>query len=248
MIYVVLNGHLFDLQVWFQNRRAKARRKGIKSTPHHSAEDNFPSILGDKYLYSSTSSPHLSMVHQQPMAPPQQQMQPIRNTEQDLFNHSADYLGYPQYSCPMSRERLAMKQPSSRVYHQNMSSNVSMGNQHFYNNMASVMGFNSQSVDLGKGHIQMPMQNNYAMDYTGFQPNKTMPCEMNGNIPPIQVPMSESCSGLNAFPAEIPFHMAAGQTDACKESSPISDSGVSDRSTEYGSDWEEDLTTVLNIL
>ncbi|XP_069810645.1 homeobox protein Mix.1-like [Dendropsophus ebraccatus] len=234
------------IQVWFQNRRAKARRKGVKSTPHHSSEDHFSTILGDKYLYSSTSTPHLSMVHQQPMAPPQQQMQPMKNTDQELFNQGADYLGYPQYSRPVSRQGHIVKQASSRVYHQNMPSNISMGNQHYYNNVASVMGFNNQNVDLGSGHIQM--QNNYAMDYSGFQPNKTMSCEMSGNIPPIQVPVAESCTRLNGFPSEIPFQMAAMQTDFYKQSSPISDSGVSDRSTEYGSDWDEDLTSVLNSL
>ncbi|XP_040286158.1 homeobox protein Mix.1-like [Bufo bufo] len=236
------------IQVWFQNRRAKARRKGVKSTPHHSAEDHFSNILGDKYLYSSTSAPHLSMVHQQPMVPPQQQMQPIGNTEEDFFNQSADYLGYPQYSCMVSRQRVMMKQTSSRVYHQNMSSNISMGNQHFYNNMASVMGVNSQGMDLGRGHVQMPMQNNYAMDYPSFQRNKTIPCEMNGNIPATQVSTGASCTGLSGFPANIPYHISAVQTDICKKSSHISDSGVSDRSTEYGSDWDEDLTSVLNSL
>ncbi|XP_056419398.1 homeobox protein Mix.2-like [Hyla sarda] len=236
------------IQVWFQNRRAKARRKGVKSTPHHSSEGHFSTILGDKYLYSSTSAPHLSMVHQQPMSSPQNQMQPIGNTEQDLFNQSADYLGYAQYSCPVSRQRLIMKQASARVHHQNMASNISMGNQHFYNNMASVRGFNSQSMDLGRGHIEMPTQNNYTMDYSAFQPNKAIPCEMNGNIQPTQVPLADSYTGLNAFPADIPFHVPGMQTDLFKQSSPVSDSGVSDRSTEYGSDWDEDLTSVLNSL
>ncbi|XP_075720735.1 homeobox protein Mix.1-like [Rhinoderma darwinii] len=226
------------IQVWFQNRRAKARRKGVKSTPNHSADDNFPSTLEDMYLYSSTSAPHPSMVHQQQMAPVQQQMQPLGNPEQDMFNQSSEYLGYPQYSCSVSSQRLIMKQASSRVYSQN---------QHFSNNTASAMGFTSQTMDLGRGDIQMSMQNNYAMDCTSFQPNKTVPCEMNGSIPPIQVSTSASCTGPNAFPAEIPFHALATQTDG-KQSSPISDSGVSDRSTEYGSDWDEDLTLVLNSL
>ncbi|KAG8550180.1 hypothetical protein GDO81_027888 [Engystomops pustulosus] len=228
------------IQVWFQNRRAKARRKGIKSTPHHSAEDHYSSVLGDKYMYS-TSAPHLNMVQQQQMTPSQPQMQPNGIMEQELYNQSTDYLGYPQYACAMSRPRMMMKPASSTVYHQNMSS--TMGNQQFYNNI----GFNNQSMDLGQGHTQMPMYNNYGTDYSGFQPNKTIPSEMSANIPPIQVSTSDSCSGLNGFPAGVPFHMSA-VTNFSKQSSPISDSGVSDRSTEFGSDWEEDLTSVLNSL
>ncbi|CAN2387482.1 positive regulation of mesoderm development [Pristimantis euphronides] len=222
------------IQVWFQNRRAKARRKGVKSSPHPSAQDHFSSIVEGKYSYSSTSA-HLSVVHHQPMGPPQQQMVPIGNMKrEELFDQSANYLGYSQYSHPVSRQSLILKQASSTVYHQNMSSNISTGSQQF-NNMA----FNSQSMD-----IQMPI--NYTMDYTDFPPNKTTPCEMTGNVPPMQVSTADSCTGLNNFPADIPLNTSVMLTG--KRKSPISDSGVSDRSTEYGSDWDEDLTSVLNGL
>ncbi|XP_066450901.1 homeobox protein MIXL1 [Eleutherodactylus coqui] len=225
------------IQVWFQNRRAKARRKGVKSTPHHSAGGHFSGFLEDKYSYSPTSAPHFSMVHHQPMGSPQQQMEPIEHMEQDPCNQSADYIGYPQYSFPVSRQTILMKQASPTVHHQNISSNISMGNHH--SNMAPVMGFSSQNMD-----IQMP--NNNAMDYTGFQANKTIPCEMNGTIQPTQVSTADFCSRRNAIPAHIPLRMSAMQIG--KQRSPISDSGVSDRSTEYGSDWDEDLNLVLNSL
>lgn len=221
------------LQVWFQNRRAKARRKGVKST-NSLAEEPYSSSLGDnKYMYSSTPTPH---VHQQQILNCQEEVQPMSNPQQEYFQQP-EILGYPQYSCQVSR-----------VYQQTMASNLPTGSQqHYYNHINPAMGFNNQGIDLSRGQFQANM--NYTMDYSNVLPNKTTSPDMSVNFPTIPVStVPDTCFGLNSFPTQAHYPMAAIQNDLFKQRSPISDSGVSDRSTEYGSDWDEDLTAVLNSL
>ncbi|XP_073529678.1 homeobox protein MIXL1 [Phyllobates terribilis] len=238
------------IQVWFQNRRAKARRRGIKYTLHHSAEDLFPSTLGDHYM-----QPHPHIVHQQPMAPSQrqlmapsqqqpmapfqQQMQPTGNRQRDFGNQSGNSVMYPHYLHPVSRTIMKPSSSSSSSYDQNVS-NCSMGNQNLYHNMAPFMVLSNQTMDLEGGHVQMPIQSNHVMQYNDFQSNRRFPMQMDGNIPPVQVSTANSCAIVNDL------HRLAGQSVSCINRSPISDSGVSDRSTEHGSDWEGQYQSVNN--
>ncbi|XP_073485276.1 homeobox protein Mix.2-like [Aquarana catesbeiana] len=221
------------IQVWFQNRRAKARRKGVKST-NSLAEEPYSSSLDDnKYMYSSTPTPH---VHQQQILNCQEEVQPMGNPQQEYLQHS-EILGYPQYSCQVSK-----------VYQQTMASNLPTGSQqHYYNHINPVMGFNNQGLDLSRGQFQANM--NYTMDYSNVLPNKTTSPDMSVNFPTIPVSAApDTCFGLNSFPTQAHYPMPAVQNKLFKHRSPISDSGVSERSTEYGSDWDEELTAVLNSL
>ncbi|KAM5165268.1 homeobox protein Mix.1-like [Mantella aurantiaca] len=229
------------IQVWFQNRRAKARRKGVKSN-NSLADEAYSSSLDDsKYMYPSTPTPHF---HQQQMLNCQEGMQPLGNPQQGFFQQS-EFLGYPQYSCQVVRQRMVMDQVSSRVYPQAMASNLPMVNQqHFYNPMNPVMDFNTSGIDLSRGQFQANV--NYTMDYSNFPLNKTDTPSMSTTFPSVQVSMAlDNCHGLNSFPTQDPNQMQDVQYNLSKPRSPISDSGVSDRSTEYGSDWDEDFTSVL---
>ncbi|XP_073412487.1 homeobox protein Mix.2-like [Dendrobates tinctorius] len=168
------------VQVWFQNRRAKARRKGIVSTVHH-----FRSTLEDHYVQPLPSAPHPPpMVNQQSMAP-LQQIQPIGIDQQDFFNQSGNTLTHQHYSHLVSRQRPITKSSSSS-YHQSVH-NGSIGNEYLYNNMVQ----NNQTMDLG-GQIQ----NNHAMQYNGFPPNRRFPMQMNGNTWHIQASTANSSAGV----------------------------------------------------
>ncbi|XP_075057080.1 homeobox protein Mix.1-like [Mixophyes fleayi] len=209
------------IQVWFQNRRGKARREKSRSrnmnvcypNMRHSVNNTHPSALNPNHS--------LSVSEQHQMAVPQPQEQSLRNFPQEMFQQPADSMPYPQYSS-------ATHQASPNNYYQSAHSS---NQQHLYKNVASIMG--TKAVDLSGRNHQMPGQSDCMMDFGKFPPNKTITPDMNVDIPAI--PMSTASKGLhngiNYFAGQVLYQRSAMPDDFYKQKS--TDSG--DRSALSGS-------------
>ncbi|KAM4770847.1 homeobox protein Mix.1-like [Rhinophrynus dorsalis] len=231
------------IQVWFQNRRAKVRRQGSKSTKHPVVGDHFASTAGaNRHMYSSAPAPHNSgsVSQQQQMFFPQQQVPNHVRFQQNQFHQSQEFL-------ETSRQRFLMHQAAPSFCHQSVPSNGHVWNQqHLYKNMTSVRGIQEEVIDLSQRNIPTL---NLMENCPNFPPNKTITPQMNMIIQ--QIPGSRASNNdnqMNVFTNQEPFQMAPLQSGPYKHFSPISDSGVSDTSPESGSDWEENVASVLQNL
>ncbi|KAM9316877.1 homeobox protein MIXL1 [Gastrophryne carolinensis] len=232
------------IQVWFQNRRGKARREKSKSTYFTNASVNFSNIRQTGTLYPSTSTPNHLMAVLEPhqgMVSQHQETSTI-NQPQEMFSRPKESMGYPQYSCPVPRERFMMHQASSHTYQQNAPSN---NQQHFYENMASIMS--PKAMDLSRRSYRFP-ESDYMMDFNSYPPNKTITPDMNVHIPPIPASGAPRSAGVDLFTRHTSYPMPTMHDDYYGGSSPESDSGVSDRSPDSGSDSKESISSALSSL
>ncbi|XP_018423521.1 PREDICTED: homeobox protein Mix.1-like [Nanorana parkeri] len=231
------------IQVWFQNRRGKARRDKSKSTYFTNASMGYSNIRqpGNIYSTASTTNRPMSASEQSQLMVPQQQ--PMMNVTQEVYNQAPESTPFPHYSCPVPRERFMMQQASPNPYQQNIQHS---NQQHLYKNMTPIMS--PKAMDLSRRPYRLPSESDYMMDFNSYPPNKTITPEMSVNIPPIPPSAAtRSHSEVNPFTRQTPYSMPTLHDDYYREGSET-DSGVSDRSPDSASDSKESISSVLSSL
>ncbi|XP_040286155.1 homeobox protein Mix.1-like [Bufo bufo] len=223
------------IQVWFQNRRGKSRREKSKSNLFNNVGVCYSNIRPPVNHNHSGPTTTKSEQHQPMM--PWQQGQPTMSLQQDLFRQPPNSMSYPTYSCAVPQERM-MNQMSSNSYNQRPHAN---NQQHLYRNV------NAEVMDLSCRPNQMPTtQVNFMGAFNIIPPNKTITPDMNIKIPPI--PMSKNSrypNGINPFTNQLPCKRSSRKDDFYEQSSLDSDSGVSEKSPESGSDSKESISSII---
>ncbi|KAE8600359.1 hypothetical protein XENTR_v10013207 [Xenopus tropicalis] len=221
------------IQVWFQNRRSKAKRQGSRSTK--------PAAMGDYYnsppMYNPAPTANGTIPHQHPMAFPQQQVQPIMDLQQNYSHLPQDLLSYPESPWAAPSQRLPVHPTASSTYPQS-----DLPGKPITSHSTKGMSPGKETErDLGGRQSQVSVHSNLMLD---FPPNKTITPEMNTIIP--QIPGATGWSsqgGTNAYPTWGALPGAGWGPYG--PVSPASDSGISDACTESVSDWEENLLKSL---
>ncbi|XP_073485071.1 homeobox protein Mix.1-like [Aquarana catesbeiana] len=229
------------IQVWFQNRRGKARRDKSKSTYFTNANMSYSNIRQPENIYSTTSTlKHPMIASEQPQVMAHQQ-QPMMNLSQDLYNQAPESTSYSHHSCPVTRDRFMMHQAPPNMYlQQNSHSN---NQQHLYKNMAPIMS--PKAMDLSRRPYRLSTESDYMMDFNSYPPNKTITPEMSVNIPPIPPSTAARNHGeVNPFTRPTTYSVSIVHDDYYVKGSE-SDSGVSEKSPDCVSDSKESISSVL---
>ncbi|KAM4694190.1 homeobox protein Mix.1-like [Discoglossus pictus] len=222
------------IQVWFQNRRAKARREKPKTDRFG---EHYPITPGaNKYIYTSTPRPHMSdtLHQQQHMMVPQRHIRPHLHSHQNLLQQSPELMPWPDSTSVIAKQRPIPNVPGVRPIRKP---------EVLYRGAGPNRGFNEQVMDMSRQRAQMPSTNsNPMLDFDNFPPNRTISPEMNEIIP--QVPVSTTSGSQRGIPV-YNEQEAPVQRGSYTQYFPELDSVASDGSIETELEWGGRFVPVL---
>ncbi|XP_069811159.1 homeobox protein Mix.1-like isoform X2 [Dendropsophus ebraccatus] len=208
------------IQVWFQNRRAKAKRDIMNPKKKPVLIEYFP----DGQAVNKPPHSSQNAIRQQKMVATANWVKAVKQSKPNLFPQP-NFMGYHPYSYPSPQ----VQRVSGMVYCQDVSYGTNVGVQpQGYSN--TVMG--DKVMDLNRGSSHIP---NF-FDYNQFPLNKIKSGMSEAPVSPFTSGLN-SLDGPNPFSTPVPFQMPVTHNKVYNLSSAASDSGHSDRSAD--SDWED---------
>ncbi|XP_068089551.1 homeobox protein Mix.2-like [Hyperolius riggenbachi] len=208
------------IQVWFQNRRGKAKRENGKP-PYFARPFMHYNNVQQQVVCPSPQTPNHPMaapIQEVVLSPHQEQR--LINLSQQRFKLPEDSMGFQKYLWNVPQERSIMHL-SSNAYQQ---SSKLEGEQHTYRNSTATRRLNP--MDMNKKPHKFPVAN--YMGNFNYSPNKTI--SQTTSIPISKHHAGQNQCVENTFPGQTPYPESKCVNYFCPKSSPESDSGVSDHS------------------
>nr|XP_033791479.1 homeobox protein Mix.1-like isoform X3 [Geotrypetes seraphini] len=238
------------IQVWFQNRRAKWRRQSrVTSTRQvmmahmptnaHSASCGYPPV--------PTPPLPVSVEQEQPKPAPQllastvQQLVPSL-TSQHTNLCQVDEGPVSSNSCTTTQHWLPVQYKKPQEYYQGQK--IGQSSQQYHTTMLPKSYVKMSCLDISEWSSRIPSQLGNLTEFDNFPPNRTIGPDMKVTIPPLPPSVASRFGHTGHYTTQVDL-LSGRQASFYGPYSPVSDSSMSEKVSESGSEWEDGSSSVI---